>query len=274
MDVSGPIINLLLVLGMIPVMGFAAVWIVQRMVGGDMDVVPGVIGLCAIAVLFGTAILVPEQRMASPVLVIVISFMVFFPFAETQLERQEMIGIDSSRIDKAHRELSIRPENVAARFDLARALYDRGLHGHAIALAENTLDHLSSERDIMTMQSLRDKFRAEDSELKKWRRELRDPRAFDPVKCPSCGNLNPPGVLQCERCKGPYLLELARTKGGMRPIYGRLVVGFALTAGMLVFAAWAGLTFPWPMSAIGLFGGVAVIGALLTWIYRPRTLRD
>lgn len=255
-------------------MGFAAVWIVRNMVGGELDVVPGIVGIFLMVVLFAVAVFVPEQRMAGPVIVTVLALMVFFPFAQTQLEKQEMVGIDDYRIDKAHKELSVRPENVAARFELARALYDRGLAGHAIAFAENTLDHLSGDRDPMTMQSLRDKFRAEDAEVKRWRRDLKDPRAFDPVACPSCGCMNPPGTIQCERCKGPYLLELSRVKSGMSTIYGRLVTGFALTAFLVVVAAWVGVALTWPYSALGLLGALITVGGLLSWIYRPRTLRN
>lgn len=273
MDPFAAAINLLAVLAMIPVVGFGAVWIVQRMVQGDLDLIPGILGMFLLFGLFAIAILVPDQRMLGPVLVILVVGMAFFPFAETQLEKNEMEGIDSSRIDKAHRELSIRPDNLAARFELARALYDRGLGGHAIALSENTLNGLSQERDMMSNQSMREKFRAEDYELAKWKREVTNPKAFEPVKCPSCGHMNPPGVLACDRCKGPYLLELARVKGDSKAIYARLIFGFGLTAGLLVTCAWLG-RLQWPMSLIGILGALVSVGILMTWLYRPRTLRD
>ena len=260
-------------LAMIPIVGFAAIWLIGRMIAGDLEPLFGVFALAALVFMVALAVLSPEQRLAGPVIVVLISMMVFFPFAETQMEKQEMVGIDCSRIDKAHRELSIRPQNLAARFELARALHDQGLYGHAIALAENTLNGISTERDVMSMQSLRDKFRAEDSELRKWRRELKDPSAFDPVRCPSCGHLNSPGILVCEQCNGPYLLELARATGDSKAVYGRLVAGFALTAMLVVIGAWIGVSMPWPNSAIGLFFILTVVGGLLTWIYRPRNMR-
>lgn len=274
MDQSAAAINLLATLAMVPIVGFGAVWIVQRMVGGELDVVPGILGMGALFALFAVAILVPDQRMLGPVLVVLVVGMAFFPFAETQLEKNEMEGVDSSRIDKAHRELAVRPANMAARFELARALHDCGLTGHAIALAENTLNGLSSDRDIVSNQSMREKFRVEDSEAQRWRRQLKDPRAFDPVKCPSCGNMNSPGSLACEKCKGPYLLELARVKGGSKAIYARLILGFVLTGALLVACSWISTKLAWPLSAIGIGGALVAVSALMTWLYRPRTLRD
>lgn len=259
---------------MIPIMGFAAVWLVQRMVGGDLEVLPGITGLFMIAVLFGVAVLVPEQKMAGPIVVLVVALMVFFPFAETEFEKHEMFGIDAERIDKAHQELAVRPDNASARFALARALYERGLAGHAIAIAENALSNLSAERDVMSLQSMRDKFRNEEYELRRWKKEALDPRLFEPVACPKCGADNAPGTIECSRCRGPYLLELARKKSGTRAIYGRMIVGFATTAALLVVASYIGLNVAWPGSVFGLGLAVIVIGLFLGWIFRPRTLRN
>lgn len=274
MDFQTGVFNLLGTLAMIPIAGFAAVWLVQRMVSGDLHVLAGFLGLFALVGLFAIAVFVPDNKMLVPVIVLLVSAMVYFPFAETQLEKQELIGIDTSRIDKAHRELSVRPDNVSARFDLARALYDRGLPGHAIALAENTLNGLSTTQDAMGNPSMRDKFQSEDYMIKQWRRTLTDPKAFEPVKCRACNTMNPPGTLQCERCKGPYLLELARMRDGSRGITTKVLVGFVLTMGMLVFCSWLALNTTGATKAVGMVAGLAVVGALLTWLYRPRTLRD
>lgn len=273
MDFQTGAINLLGTLAMIPIAGLAAVWLVQRMVQGDLNVLAGFFGLFSLVGLFAIAVFVPDNKMLLPVIVLLVSAMVYFPFAETQLEKQELIGVDTSRIDKAHRELSVRPDNVSARFELARALYDRGLPGHAIALAENTLAGLSTQQDAMGNPSMRDKFQSEEYMVKQWRRTNRDPKAFEPVKCRACNTMNPPGTLQCERCKGPYLLELARMRDGSRGITTKVLVGFLLTMSVLVFSSWLAMNTTGATRSLGFIAGLVGVGALLTWLYRPRTMR-
>lgn len=265
--------NFFVSLALIPVMGFAAVWIVSRMVQGDLGVAPGLGGLCVLVALMMIAVLVPEQRMTAPVFLVTVVTMAFFPFAETYLERIGLDSAETDRLDRAHRELAVRPENVPARFDLARALYDRGLSGHAIALAEDALNGLSSHMDPLTNRSQRDLFVNEDIMVKKWRRDLKDPRAFDPVKCPDCGAQNPPGHLACAKCKGPYLLTLARKADRQGRIIGRLLTGWSLTAALLVGCAWIGVSVKWPDNAGFIAALIAAIGGVMTWLFRPRTLR-
>lgn len=266
--------NFFVSLALIPVMGFAAVWIVSRMVQGDLGVAPGLAGLGALVVLMMIAVLVPDQKMTAPVFLVTVVTMAFFPFAETYLERTGLDSAETDRLDKAHRELAVRPENVPARFDLARALNDRGLSGHAIAIAEDALNGLSTQRDPMSNRSQRDLFVNEDIMVKKWRRELKDPRAFEPVKCPDCGQPNPPGTLACSKCKGPYLLSLARKADHRGKIVGRLLFGWSLTAGLLVGCAWIGMAVKWPDNAGFIAVLIAAIGGVMTWLFRPRTLRD
>lgn len=272
-DPSTGMVSLLATLFMIPVFGLAIVWVIHKMVSGDVSPTAGFGILFLLLLMLAIAILVPGQKMMIPVLVIVVVGAVFFPFAETQLEKQGLVEIEDSRIDKAHRELAVRPNNYAARFELARALYERGLHGHAICLAENTINAIPSEPDPMTNATLRDKFHYEESMLRKWKKNVTDKRAFEPVQCPSCKHKNPPGVLACEKCKGPYLLELVRVRDGSRTILPRLLAGFGLTGLLLLVCAWISTALTWPGSAIGILGAMVSIGGLLNWIYRPRTLR-
>ncbi len=266
--------NLLVTFALLPVMGFAGVWLMSRMVQGDLEVLPGIVTFFVMILLVGVALFFPHQQMAGPVLVVTLAAMAFFPFAETQLEKFDMVTIDIDRIERAHQALARQPDNVTARFELARALWDRGLQGHAIALAENTLGGLSTERDLMSMQSLRDKFFTEDREVQRWRREVTDPRAFEPLTCPKCGNQNEPGLAVCSRCGGPYLLELARKNRGKQRIYARLTVGFALTTTLLVSGAWVGLNLPWPGSGICILALLVGIGLTMAWLFRPKTMRE
>ena len=266
--------NFFLTLALIPVMGFAAVWIVSRMIQGDLGVGPGLAGLFALVILMMVAVWVPDQKMAAPVFLITVVTMAFFPFAETYLERTGLDSAETDRLDKAHRELAVRPENVPARFDLARALYDRGLAGHAISPAEDALSGLSTQRDPFSNRSQRDLFVNEDILVKKWRRELKDPRAFEPVKCPNCGHSNRPGTLACDRCRGPYLLELARRSDRHGRIIGRLLLGWALTAALLTGCAWLGVAVKWPDNVGFIAALIAAVGGVMAWLFRPRTLRD
>ena len=115
MDPFAAAVSLLATLALIPIIGFGAVWIIQRMVAGDLAAVPGFLGLCALCGMFAVAILVPDQRMLGPVIVVLVVGMAFFPFAETQLEKYELDDVDNSRIDKAHRDLFMKGLMVCDR---------------------------------------------------------------------------------------------------------------------------------------------------------------
>ncbi len=273
MPVDEAVVNLILVLFLIPIMGFAAVWIIHKMVTGDLSFFPGLATFACLILLFAVAVLVPGQKMAIPVIVVVVMAMVFYPFAETQIEKMELERIDYSRIDRAHRELSVRPNNVAARFELASALYDRGMAGTAIVLAEDAINGLSTEQDLMSMQSLRDKFRTEEYMLKKWKRESGiGTEVFQPISCPKCQFANPVGTLECQHCHCAYILELARSRDTNKPMIGKLILGFGLTTLLLVGSAWIGQAWPWPKNVMGI--GVALLGAgvVMAWLFRPRAL--
>ncbi|MBS1724931.1 MAG: hypothetical protein JSS66_18480 [Armatimonadetes bacterium] len=266
-------VNLLVTLGMLPIVGFGAVWLVQRMVAGDLPALPGLGALALLVIAYVVAITYPEQKMALPVAIVLVVTMAFFPFAESYLETHELGEVETARLEKAHAELSVRPDNIPARFDLARALFDRGLKGHAIGLGENTLAGLGTDRDMMSQRSQRDFYRNEDYMVARWRTETTNPKAFEPVACPLCGTMNPPGPLACVGCEKPYLLELARRSDRRGRVYGRLVVGWILTTGLLITSCVIVTAYKWPTTAYLLLLTLAGVGGTMAWLFRPRTMR-
>jgi hypothetical protein len=258
----------LITLTLIPVLGLAMVHVIREMIMKNIDPVPGVIALGVLLGMLTLSITARSPAVAGATLVIVLSFGAFYPYAESMYARQIGREINVSRIDRAHEALSQRPENVAAWFALAEGLYRHGYQGHAIAIAEESLGRLSTHQDPTSNRSLRDLFKSEESALKYWKKGA-DPKLCRPLKCPLCGETNPPGPIACIKCGAPYLLELVRRGDQGRTFVGKLLLGWALLAGAIVGAAASGLmTTGWLQGAL-VAGCIAVAGGILWWLFRP-----
>ncbi len=257
----------LITMAMLPIMGFATCWIIGRMIDGSLDFLPGIVGIMILGGMFFVAISSPNQAIAGAIMVVLITAMVFFPYAETQMGRVLGREINAERIEKAHAALSARSDNVAAWFELARVLYDHGYQGHAIAIADKTLYNLSQNMDPVKFQSMRDLFRSEEYLLERWKRDSK-PDLFRPLKCPSCAAMNPPGDVACVRCGKPYLLEIVRGSNIRKSFLGRLVFGWALLAALLCAAAYAGVAFTERGGAIIALVLVGMVGIVLWLLFR------
>jgi hypothetical protein len=252
-----------------PIMGAAALWLLFKSVQGEIGLLAALAGFLALVVLYALSVWSKSMVVAGSVAIALVAGMAFFPFAVTQLERVELGEIDIDRLDKAHRAVSERPDNWSAWFELSRALHDFGLVSHAVAIAESTLARLSTERDPLTQRSTYDLFSTEQREVAKWRRETR-PGRQTLAKCLQCGHDNPPGEIACGRCKGPYLLELAR-RAKVRPVvYGKFAIGYAGVAFAVAASAWAGVSLEWPASVGVILGVLALAGLVLAVLFRPK----
>jgi|GEM_PF-984510 len=289
-DVAGP--QFLITLALIPLFGYGVLRVIRMMIDGDVGAVQGVValfavigvqGVVALFAVIGTlaiAITARSNAVTGAIALVTIALMAFFPYAATQMERLEHRDIRGDELDKAHRALAERPDNVNARFMIARVLYEQGMVGYAIATVEQTLAGLpdaidpvhNRSIDPVHNRSVRDIYRNEFYTAKQWRNSLRDPKAFDPVKCPACGTMNYPGDLACRGCRGAYLLDLARTMDNPRRFLGKLVMAWALVALVLAAISMAALNYPSSVTFTVAALGIGTVGAVLWWLFRDPTM--
>lgn len=212
------------------------------------------------------------SAVAIGILVSVAALMVFYPYALEQLEHADLREIDADTLLRAHVVISEQPNNIPAWFRLAEMLYALGLPGHAIALSDRIVATLSADLDLMQNRSQRDFYRTEEWRAKRWREELRDPRAFHPIACPKCGVRNPPGEVTCAGCGSHYLVEYVRLMPGRSSMATTLVFAWCLILAAVVAGAWAMLTFSTGLGLVALVMVLATLGAALYWLFRPRPL--
>ncbi|MCH8980294.1 MAG: hypothetical protein IH945_13805, partial [Armatimonadetes bacterium] len=222
------IVGLIMAFAMIPAVIVAVLMLMHWMTTGQIDAGAGLAGIIVVVLVSVATVMSHSTVAVVSVLICMVTLIVFFPYAADQLAKAEIQGCDIDKLDKAHRQLVATPENVATFFLVADMVYALGLEGHAIAIYESTLDKLSTQIDPVKNQSMREVFRAEESRVREWRRQVRDPDAFRAVACPRCRHRNEPGTLACGGCNGPFLLDLARQIDPRPKIRSRLVTGWAL----------------------------------------------
>lgn len=265
--------GLLIALALAPVCVAAILVILKWMFDNQLDVGPGLAAIFGVMVIALVTVMSKSNFVAGAVLAVMITLMVFLPYAVEQVTAAELRGIDIDKLDRVHQELVQRPENVASYFAMADLVYELGLHGHAIAISERTLERLSTMVDPIKNQSMRDVFRAEESRAREWRRRVTDPAAFRPVACPRCGQRNEPGTIACAKCQGPFLLDLARRIDPRPKIRSRLVFGWALVACFFTGTVYSWSVFEGNMRLVTLGVGLALVAGVFTWLFRPRVLQ-
>lgn len=233
------------------------------------------VGLVGVAVLFLTlyvGIKAGGSALALGILVALAALMAFYPFALEQLESAELRELDADALLRAHVIISEQPQNIPAWFRLAEMLHALGLPGHAIALSDRIVATLSTSLNPTQNRSMRDLYRAEEWRAKRWREELRDPKAFHPIACPNCGVRNPPGEVRCAGCQCHYLVEYVRLMPGRASMATTLVLGWCIILASVVGGAWALLN----LGTASAWGTLLLIllstGAVLYWLFRPRPL--
>lgn len=252
---------------MIPVVGLAAVWIVRKMIEKELDALPGWTAIGALVMMFAVSLWSKNIVVSGMFILAIVTMAVVFPFAESQMSRLIGRELNADRIERAHEALAARPDNVAAWFELARTLWDHGFQGHAIAIAEGALNGLSSSADPVKNQSMRDIFRSEEFALKQWKVQVR-PELNQPLACPLCHTMNEPGKPECKKCGQAYLLEIVR-RGDLRGRFvSRLVMTFALVAGVIVFGAFGGVALEGSARIFALLAALALVGVVLWLSFR------
>jgi len=254
------------------VLGIATLLIIYKMIDGD---IPVALGLGSIVGIVGVLLLTtrpPHPAIPGIVLVVALTLMAFFPFAHAQLDKADLRTFDISRLEKSYKALELRPDNFAAKLEVARALESQGLVHQAIAIANATLDTIPSERDNVSNKSLRDSFRDEDYRVKLWMKNAgKTPLYAEHMRCQACGHENPLHAALCEKCGHAYLLDVARKSDNKPKVMGKLVLTWALLALYIVGAASIGVSMSGVVGIITLFAALAGLGGILAWLFRsPR----
>ena len=184
-----------------------AIWmisLVRWMISGEIDVIYGVIG-CSLAVFLGYLAINPPSPAYSVIVFISVGSMVLaFPFVRYSAHRRSLRGIDVQDVERAYAAVRARPDNVAAKFKIARLIYDMGYPGHALRIAENCMAQMPAAF-----------FVEEQRIVMRWRKTPTPRKAFDPLPCIECGHPNPPGNVFCAACGAPFILD--RLKGKILP---------------------------------------------------------
>jgi hypothetical protein len=262
---------LLITLAMLPIFGWAIVWIIKSLIMGELDLIAAVIAIVAVIALAILTIVSGSLIVAGGIMMVSALTLAFFPFAAHRMGQFELREINAGLIDKFHAAIAARQDNIAAYFALSEALYNHGFQGHAIGLATKTLEGLSQELDPMKFQSIRQLFYREEALLKRWMRESTDPRLHQPVRCPLCGFMNPPGNLACGQCEKPFLLEVVRRTDLRVRFLGRLVIAWAALGLGLGGAVFCGFTMKDTWAPLAAFGCIAVSGGVVALVLRaPR----
>lgn len=179
-----------------------AVWIVSCVnwsIVGDIDPATGVVGVGLALGIGYEAINPPVPELAPLTVLAVLATVVMFPFARAAMNRKMLRGIDVEALDKAYQALSVRPDNVVAKFKIAKVLFDLGMCGHALRIGEGLVASMPPRF-----------FTEEIRTVKKWQMMQLDARFFNPISCAECGSSNIAGNLFCQKCGAAFLLHFAK----------------------------------------------------------------
>src|SRR4051794_4803078 len=102
------------------VLGVAVLLLIYKMIDGDLPVVAGASALIMILLAMALAIRPPHPSVPGVVLVCALALMAFFPYAEGVLEEFELRAVDANLIAKSYAAVQMRPDNFAAKFELAK----------------------------------------------------------------------------------------------------------------------------------------------------------
>ena len=189
------------------------VFLVQWTIGGDIDLVTGILGI-ALYMGCGISVFAPPAPGIAPVCAIaVLASGPMFPVIRWAMHRRDKKGVEIEAIKIAYEGFIFRPDNPTAKIKLARHLWNLGIHGHAYRIAESAIPGLP-----------RQYFPDEHRMFGAW--QMRPPAAssFDPIACAECGHANHAGNIHCAACGAKFLL--LRVQGRSLPsAFGRRLLG-------------------------------------------------
>jgi ribosomal protein L40E len=223
-------------------------WVVE----GEVDLGVGALSLYAAFAVGYFAVLPPEPWVGPLLMFVAWVFVLLYPFVRAAIARANHAAFDAERIEAAYETLKSRPDNLVGLLRLGRSLRDVGMTGHAIRILESALAGLPAAA-IQEEQALLRSLRHEST-----------PESFRPLPCLRCGAENAPGLLYCERCGAPFLLDQARRRSVLAgPLVRRLVAGSAAVVVLAVGIPGSAAVLPpvWAAVTIGIHLVVAAFVA-------------
>lgn len=251
------------------VCGIAILLILYKMIDGDFPVVPGLVAVAAN--LFVMAIIVRPPHPAIPgiALLVVVTLTCFFPYAAGVLEKIENDAIDLSRMERAYSAVLFRPDNLAARLEIAEMLHAQGFVHQAIAIAREAIIALPSEVDQVQNRSVRDLFAKEERRLAQWLHTPPPPNALPPVvACAKCGKRNESNILICPGCNSPYLLNAIQQENVQWKTVGKLLLSWAAIAVFFLGVMLIALNMKGGLMYVMIFAAGAAVFAFVSWLFK------
>ena len=179
-----------------------AVWIlacVQWTIGGDIDPITGIAGVFVAIGLGYEAINPPVPQLAPLTVVAVFVTVLMFPFVRSAMDKRALRSVDIEALEKAYQALGVRPDNVIAKFRIAKLLFDLGICGHALRIGESLVP-------VMPQRFFSEELRT----VRRWQSMQLEARFFSPVHCAECHTLNDAGMIFCQKCGSAFLLDFAK----------------------------------------------------------------
>jgi len=179
-----------------------AIWImacVNWSITGDIDPIMGFFGVFMAVGLGYEAINPPVPELAPLTVIAIFITVLMFPFVRAAMDRRQLRGIDIDALEKAYEALAIRPDNVIAKFKIARVLFDLGMCGHALRIGEGLVPNMPQRFFLDELRTVR-----------KWQMMQIEARFFNPIMCAECQTSNPAGNLFCQKCGSAFLLDFAK----------------------------------------------------------------
>lgn len=233
-----------------------AIWIISMvgwMITGEVETFFGILAIALGLMLGYLTSNPPVDSMAPLFFLMVVGTMVFFPFLRHAIHRRELAALDLERLEDAYRGLNQNSRNPLPAFRLAEILWDRGLPGHAIAIADRAL----------TGQQV-DVFRDEIQVIKRWKATPLKPDAYRSLACLRCRTLNPPGEFFCVKCGDDFLMDIARGAWLPRSVALKWLGGWILVVMLLAAVPAAAQLLP-PALAVPVIVGALGLGGFAAY---------
>lgn len=219
-----------------------AIWSVMMinwMIVGEIDALAGLFGLAFGATLGVLSVNPPDPGLRPLFLAAAILTLIVTPITRLSMDRMALASIDIEAIERAYEMLRQKPDNYAAKMRLAKALYNKGIIAHAVAICEEALRPAS---DIT--------FSEEKYMLKRWKGQLSMvPNTTKDIRCINCNELNEPGNVFCKKCRHAFLLSYAKGQF-MKPSIAKRLVACWMFAMMAIVGIPLSLTAFDPVTAI------------------------
>ena len=170
--------------------------------------------------------------------------------------------IDIEAIERAYEQLRERPDGFGPKMRIARLIYGRGLQGHAIALAEETLHPLPKS---LVEDELR--------QLRIWKANAHH-QAYTDLICVECGKENVTGTLFCVRCDAPILLYHAKGSWTGRGTARKLLAAWVASMAGLVAIPIVATSMAPALAGVVISLLLLGAGALVFMAFRPDGRQD